>query len=90
LVESGAIYLCIWIAYIATSLYNPRRGLYFGMDVFHIAIAQVVGMYPTTIIVVVAMRLSTVEILSRSGVEADTLPFPPPPENASSSDTTST
>jgi len=71
LVESGAIYLCIWILYITTSLDNPR-GDHFGMDLFHIAIAQVVGMYPTIIIIVVAMQLSAVEILSHPGIEADT------------------
>jgi len=42
------------------------------MDLFHIAIPQIVGMYPTTIIVVVAMQLSTTEILSHAGIEADT------------------
>lgn len=39
-------------------------------------------MYPTTIIVVVAMRLSTVEILSLPGIEGDThIAFPPPSAN---------
>jgi len=85
LVESGAIYLCIWIAYIATSMFDPY-GSQYGLDFSRLPIAQIVGMYPTTIIVVVTMRLSAVDILSRSGVENDThithIAFSPPPADS--------
>jgi len=69
LIESGAIYACIWITYIAISF--KYMGNYSVLS-FQIAIAQVVGMYPTTIIVVIAMQLSTADVLSRPGAEANT------------------
>jgi len=69
LVESGAIVLCIWIAYMATSLNNRDP---YGTDFLHVVIAQVAGMYPTTTIALVAMRLSPIEVLSRPGADADT------------------
>jgi len=42
-----------------------------GMGFFHSVIVQLVGMYPTMIVVVVAMQLSTADILSRPDAEAD-------------------
>jgi len=79
LVESGAIFLCIWIAYTATSLKNLDP---YGTDFIHVVIAPVAGMYPTTIIVLVAMRFSPIEDLSRPGADADApIVFAPPSAN---------
>ncbi|KAH9959422.1 hypothetical protein BC827DRAFT_502912 [Russula dissimulans] len=65
LIESGAFYLFIWLVYIPTSItLDP-----YGTSLFHTAISQIVGMYPTIIVIVVAMRLSTADILSRPGAE---------------------
>ncbi|KAH9969517.1 hypothetical protein BC827DRAFT_1372328 [Russula dissimulans] len=74
LVESGALYLCIWIAYLSTSVVTATPG----MDFFGAVTVQLAGMYPTMIVVVVAMQLSTADILSHPGVEADS-PFVFPP-----------
>ncbi|KAH9969508.1 hypothetical protein BC827DRAFT_3897 [Russula dissimulans] len=80
LVESGALYLVIWIIYISTSMTLDPNGMFF----FHTAIAQLVGIYPTTIVIVVAMQLSAADILSRPGAEADSRivvsPQPPSPQ----------
>jgi len=65
LVESGALYLGLWIAVIVTSV--PQ--VTFGAESFHTAVAQLVGMYPTMIVVVVALRLSTADVLSRPDAE---------------------
>jgi len=66
LVESGAIYLCIWIFYIATSLSKPSGGK-FGMDFFHIAIAQVVVRAPHLVLYrLISSRVCTQRRLSSS------------------------
>jgi len=72
LVESGALYLCIWIVYLSTSVVEGRPGAPEspGVDFFNSMIVQFVGMYPTMIVVVVAMQLSTADILSHPGAEA--------------------
>jgi len=76
LVESGVLYLFCWIAYMSTNAVrlvgNP------GIGFFHAIIVQIVGMYPTMIVVVVAMQLSTADILSHPGAEANS-PFVFPP-----------
>ncbi|KAH9969510.1 hypothetical protein BC827DRAFT_4076 [Russula dissimulans] len=69
LVESGIIYLCIWITEIFTTV--PR--VVPGTESFHSAMAQLSGMYPSMIIVVVALRLSTADVLSRSNAEGNSL-----------------
>ncbi|KAI0269772.1 hypothetical protein BC834DRAFT_967514 [Gloeopeniophorella convolvens] len=66
LVESGVIYLCIWVTYIVISL-TSKGGLLISDGA---VIVQVIGIYPTVIVVVVTMRLST----------ADMLPHPSRPE----------
>jgi len=66
LVESGALYLCLWISYTSISIAQNDRGKAF----LHSVLVQLVGMYPTMIIIVVAMQLSTADILSRPGAEA--------------------
>ncbi|KAH9970964.1 hypothetical protein BGW80DRAFT_519079 [Lactifluus volemus] len=65
LVESGAIYLCIWVAYI-TML---ASGLAWVVALDRILI-QLAGIYPTTVVVVITMRLSAADILSRPGRES--------------------
>jgi len=66
LVESGGIYLFIWIVHISTSLTGSSAASSF----FAGALVQFTGMYPTMIIIVVTMRRSTADILSRSVTEA--------------------
>ncbi|KAI0269767.1 hypothetical protein BC834DRAFT_569982 [Gloeopeniophorella convolvens] len=61
LIESGVIYLCIWVVYIVVSLASPD-----GQLVFSPFMIQIVGMYPTVIVIVVTMRLSTADVLSQA------------------------
>ncbi|KAI0269760.1 hypothetical protein BC834DRAFT_1039460 [Gloeopeniophorella convolvens] len=65
LIESGAIYLCIWVKFAIVN--STSVGWVFilnGVDY------QLVGIYPTFIVVVVTMRLSTADVLSQhSGSE---------------------
>ncbi|KAI9510615.1 hypothetical protein F5148DRAFT_1178552 [Russula earlei] len=74
LVESGALYLCLWIAYTSASFAMGR--VFF----FQSTIVQLVGMYPTVIVVVVTMQLSSADILSRPFADGPRLPivFIPP------------
>jgi len=85
LVESGALYLCIWAAYITATLTGLK-----GRLLFNTTIVQLVGIYPTTIVVVVTMRLSAADIiLSCSGATTATggscIEFKPPSPNPQSS-----
>ncbi|KAH8998661.1 hypothetical protein EDB92DRAFT_1941458 [Lactarius akahatsu] len=69
MVESGTLYLCIWVAYMISTFTQWEDVLF--LDT---AIVQVVGIYPMTIVLLVTMRLSTVDVLSMSDPEA----FEPP------------
>jgi len=60
MVESGALYLCIWVVYMTLSFIQWTGGLVLFIDA---AIVQIVGIYPMTIVVLVTMRLSTAELL---------------------------
>ncbi|KAI0252430.1 hypothetical protein BJV78DRAFT_356190 [Lactifluus subvellereus] len=84
LVESGAVYLCIWVAYITITANNLP-----GVLLFHTTIVQLVGIYPTTIVIVVTMRLSAADILTRPGLETRHYPtsmvFTPPSPTPQSS-----
>ncbi|KAI0264656.1 hypothetical protein BC834DRAFT_1042207 [Gloeopeniophorella convolvens] len=62
LIESGAIYLCIWVASLVVHTTSPDGPL-----MSHAVIVQLVGIYPTVIIVVVTMRLSTADVLLQPG-----------------------
>lgn len=65
MVESGALYLCIWVAYMITS-FAQWEFVHF-LDT---AIVQLVGIYPMTIVLLVTLRLSTADVLSLSNLEA--------------------
>ncbi|KAI0269759.1 hypothetical protein BC834DRAFT_967501 [Gloeopeniophorella convolvens] len=60
LIESGAIYLCIWITFVVVNLTSQRETF------IKAVMVQVIGIYPTIIVVVVTMRLSTADVLSQS------------------------
>jgi len=70
LVESGALYLCIWIAYVSSSMSLRPNGVL----TFHSPLVQFVGLYPTAIVVVVTMRLSAADMLSQPGTSAPVNP----------------
>ncbi|KAH9980357.1 hypothetical protein BGW80DRAFT_496393 [Lactifluus volemus] len=65
LVESGAIYLCIWVAYIMITACGVDRGILLDKGLI-----QLVGIYPTAILIVITMRLSAADILTHSGRES--------------------
>ncbi|KAH9980363.1 hypothetical protein BGW80DRAFT_1556934 [Lactifluus volemus] len=65
LVESGAIYLCIWVAYITIMACSINWGIFLNKSLVHL-----VGIYPTAVVVIITMRLSAADILSRSGRES--------------------
>ncbi|KAI0252404.1 hypothetical protein BJV78DRAFT_353723 [Lactifluus subvellereus] len=62
LVESGALYLCIWLTFITITAVAPHVVAF-----FRISFVQIVGIYPTAIFVVVTMRMSATDILSHPG-----------------------
>ncbi|KAI0252408.1 hypothetical protein BJV78DRAFT_1360933 [Lactifluus subvellereus] len=64
LVESGALYLCIWLTFITVAVVASPATL-----LFRISIVQLVGIYPTAVFVVVTMRMSAADILSRPGCD---------------------
>ncbi|KAH9055146.1 hypothetical protein EDB83DRAFT_1109508 [Lactarius deliciosus] len=70
MVESGALYLCIWAVYII-STFTDWNGAHF----LNTAIVQVVGIYPMTIVLLVTIRLSTADVLSMSGSESSKPPI---------------
>ncbi|KAI0269770.1 hypothetical protein BC834DRAFT_569945 [Gloeopeniophorella convolvens] len=72
LIESGVIYLCIWVVYIVVSLASPG-----GEFVLSPFITQIVGMYPTVIVIVVTMRLSTADVLSQASRSEQLAPTTP-------------
>ncbi|KAI0252412.1 hypothetical protein BJV78DRAFT_1352428, partial [Lactifluus subvellereus] len=59
LIESGALYLCIWLTFITATAVAPPVVL-----LLRTSIVQLVGIYPTAIFVVVTMRMSAADILS--------------------------
>ncbi|KAH9980369.1 hypothetical protein BGW80DRAFT_496941 [Lactifluus volemus] len=65
LVESGAIYICIWVAFITMSACGSASVILLGN-----ILIQLVGIYPTAIVVVITMRLSAADILSCPGGES--------------------
>ncbi|KAH9954813.1 hypothetical protein BGW80DRAFT_390077 [Lactifluus volemus] len=65
LVESGAIYLCIWVAFITILACRVSW-----VGVVDFSLNQLVGIYPTAIVVVITMRMSATDILSRPGSES--------------------
>ncbi|KAH9980364.1 hypothetical protein BGW80DRAFT_1442298 [Lactifluus volemus] len=65
LVESGAIYLCIWVTYITMLACRISW-----VAVLDTNLVQIVGIYPTAIVVVITMRMSATDILSRPGGES--------------------
>ncbi|KAH9980390.1 hypothetical protein BGW80DRAFT_1442315 [Lactifluus volemus] len=65
LVESGAIYICILVADIMIAACGSASVI----ALSNISI-QLVGIYPTAIVVVITMRLSAADILSRPGGES--------------------
>jgi len=60
MVESGALYLCIWLLIMTLSFINWDGALVLFLDA---TIVQVVGIYPMTIVLLVTMHLSTAEVL---------------------------
>jgi len=64
LVESGALYLCIWVTFIITAVVASPVVL-----LFRTSIVELVGIYPTAIFVVVTMQMSAADILSHPGLE---------------------
>ncbi|KAH9972423.1 hypothetical protein BGW80DRAFT_372330 [Lactifluus volemus] len=62
LVESGVIYICILVAYITIAAYGIVWETVLDRNLI-----QLVGIYPTAIVVVITMRLSATDILSRPG-----------------------
>ncbi|KAI0252392.1 hypothetical protein BJV78DRAFT_352787 [Lactifluus subvellereus] len=58
LVESGALYLCIWLTFIIVAAVGSPVVL-----LFRTIIIQLTGIYPTAIFVVVTMRMSAADIL---------------------------
>jgi len=81
MVESGALYLCIWLTFvILAALTSPAVLL------FRTTIVQIVGIYPTAIFTVVTMRMSAADFLIHSGHQTCHHPqiviFAPPPSNA--------
>jgi len=78
LVESGALYFCIWLTFVMVAVLNSSVVLF-----FRTIIVQLVGIYPTTIFVVVTLRMSAADILSHPGLDTrlrpSTLVFAPPP-----------
>ncbi|KAI0269769.1 hypothetical protein BC834DRAFT_1039468 [Gloeopeniophorella convolvens] len=72
LIESGSIYLCVWVAYL--SVVPTSSG---GRHLVAAALTHVIGIYPTAIVVVVTMRLSTADILSQPGRSEPLVPPTP-------------
>ncbi|KAI0269773.1 hypothetical protein BC834DRAFT_1014011 [Gloeopeniophorella convolvens] len=66
LIESSSIYLCIWITWVTVNVTSHPNSIG-GLLVFYPVIVQIIGIYPTVIVVVVTMRLSTADVLSRHG-----------------------
>ncbi|KAI9459690.1 hypothetical protein BJY52DRAFT_356195 [Lactarius psammicola] len=58
MVESGALYLCIWVVYMILSFTRWDN-----IHCLDAAIVQIVGIYPMTIVLLVTMRLSTADVL---------------------------
>ncbi|KAI0252406.1 hypothetical protein BJV78DRAFT_353779 [Lactifluus subvellereus] len=77
LIESGALYLCIWLTFITVAAVASPAVL-----LFRISIVQLVGIYPTAVFVVVTMRMSAADILSHLGRDThhhpSTMIFTPP------------
>ncbi|KAI9465586.1 hypothetical protein BJY52DRAFT_593744 [Lactarius psammicola] len=71
MVESGALYLCIWVLYMISSFTKWDDVLF--LDA---AIVQIVGIYPMTIVLLVTMRLSTADVLPLSDPETFEPPIP--------------
>ncbi|KAH9980371.1 hypothetical protein BGW80DRAFT_1556939 [Lactifluus volemus] len=65
LVESGAIYLCYWVAVVTLGACRISWATY--LDSSN---TQIMGVYQTAIVVVISMRLSATDILSRPGGES--------------------
>ncbi|KAI0300366.1 hypothetical protein BC826DRAFT_992902 [Russula brevipes] len=80
MVESGALYLCIWITYIIVTSTAAKGVLLFKQPSSKLLPPTTQGIYPTAIVVVVTMRLSTADILSRPCSETgnSTIVFSPP------------
>ncbi|KAI0252399.1 hypothetical protein BJV78DRAFT_1352418 [Lactifluus subvellereus] len=58
LVESGALYLCVWLTFLILTVVRLPAVL-----LFRTIIIQITSIYPTAIFVVVTMRMSTADIL---------------------------
>ncbi|KAI0269735.1 hypothetical protein BC834DRAFT_967482 [Gloeopeniophorella convolvens] len=72
LIESGVIYLCIWVAYLVVRCTSLG-----GLLILNAVIVDIIGIYPAVIVVVVSMRLSIADVLSRlSRSEPLALPTP--------------
>ncbi|KAI0252411.1 hypothetical protein BJV78DRAFT_1352427 [Lactifluus subvellereus] len=70
LVESGALYLCLWLTFVILAALKSPAVLLFRTN-----IVQLVGIYPTAIFTVVTMQMSAADILTRPGPQ--TLHHPP-------------
>ncbi|KAI0261629.1 hypothetical protein BC834DRAFT_461591 [Gloeopeniophorella convolvens] len=62
IIESGALYLCIWVTYIVIHVTCPGASF-----IWHAIVVQLIGIYPTVIVAVVTMRLGTADVLSQPG-----------------------
>ncbi|TFY65778.1 hypothetical protein EVG20_g5308 [Dentipellis fragilis] len=69
LVESGALYLCIWVAYLTVFLTDTKSSA-----IFDGAIIQLVGIYPTIIIVLVCFSMTETDA-SRNSNKLSTINF---------------
>jgi len=59
LIESGAVYCVMWIAYFLATLYSEQFGAVGAY--LQIAMDQLVGMYPTLIVLVIALQKSNID-----------------------------
>ncbi|KAI0059650.1 hypothetical protein BV25DRAFT_1063010 [Artomyces pyxidatus] len=60
LIESGVLYVFIWVAYETTYFVSYNTSL-----IFDAAIVQIVGIYPTLIVVIVSLHASSADVISR-------------------------
>ncbi|KAI0269774.1 hypothetical protein BC834DRAFT_967516 [Gloeopeniophorella convolvens] len=73
LIESGVIYLCFWVTYLVLTRLKSNHGLLIDSAV----VVQIIGIYPTVIVVMVTMRLSTADVLESQPSRPEQLAPPP-------------
>ncbi|KAI0063678.1 hypothetical protein BV25DRAFT_1915153 [Artomyces pyxidatus] len=77
LIESGALYCCIWIAYLSAAWkYGDLENPSLAFEIFDSALPQLVGIYPTLIIVLCSLQRSYHDTAMTS--DCANLPMAPP------------